>query len=441
MDRNGLGLHPGRGGNSAARAGSIRGPPRGAGQSFSTSGKSSCTGAGADRFRAGHPTDLQTVPVPNATGRRKPGPGCGCIHRSSFSRAASPDPQSRRTRATSACSCAGYWASTAKIRCRSTATRCRRRRSRCCGRGSIKARSCLARRPRARVRGQRATADPEHWSYVKPARPELPAVARTAWPRTPIDRFVLARLEREKLTPSPDAPKATLLRRVSLDLTGLPPSPAELDAFLADTTADAYDRVVDRLLASPRYGERWARPWLDLARYADTNGLRERQPAQHLEVSRLGDRRAQPRSAVRPVHDRADRRRHAAGCDRPAAEPRAEDRDRLPPQRDDQRGRRRRSRRVDVRSARGSREHDRDRVARQHASAARSATTTSTIPSARRTTSASSPSSPTRTTTAARSATARATSRAGSISRRRNRRRPASARRRSSTGSSWSSRR
>ncbi len=117
-----------------------------------------------------------------------------------------------------------------------------------------------------------ATADPEHWSYVKPSRPDLPAVARTAWPRTPLDRFVLARLEREKLSPSPEASKATLLRRVSLDLTGLPPTPAELDAFLADSTPDAYDRIVDRLLASPRYGERWARPWLDLARYADTNG-------------------------------------------------------------------------------------------------------------------------------------------------------------------------
>ncbi len=116
------------------------------------------------------------------------------------------------------------------------------------------------------------TADPEHWAYVKPTRPELPAVARTAWPRNALDRFVLARLEREKLAPSPEASKATLLRRVTLDLTGLPPSPAELDAFLADTAPDAYDRVVDRLLASPRYGERWARPWLDLARYADTNG-------------------------------------------------------------------------------------------------------------------------------------------------------------------------
>ena len=129
-----------------------------------------------------------------------------------------------------------------------------------------------ARRPRAPVRGQRATADPEHWSYVKPARPELPPSRARPGRATPIDRFVLARLEREKLPPSPDAPKATLLRRVTLDLTGLPPTPAELDAFLADTSPDAYDRVVDRLLASPHYGERWARPWLDLARYADTNG-------------------------------------------------------------------------------------------------------------------------------------------------------------------------
>ncbi len=118
----------------------------------------------------------------------------------------------------------------------------------------------------------RPAADPDHWAYIKPKRPELPAVGRTAWPRNAIDRYVLARLEREKLAPSPEASKSTLLRRVSLDLTGLPPSPAELDAFLADTAPDAYDRVVERLLASPRYGERWARPWLDLARYADTNG-------------------------------------------------------------------------------------------------------------------------------------------------------------------------
>ncbi|MGH9372062.1 MAG: PSD1 and planctomycete cytochrome C domain-containing protein, partial [Vicinamibacterales bacterium] len=112
----------------------------------------------------------------------------------------------------------------------------------------------------------------EHWSYVKPSRPELPPVANAAWVRDPIDRFVLARLEEEKLPPAPEAARATLLRRVTLDLVGLPPSPAELDAFLADRSPDAYEKVVDRLLASPHYGERWARPWLDLARYADTNG-------------------------------------------------------------------------------------------------------------------------------------------------------------------------
>ena len=118
-----------------------------------------------------------------------------------------------------------------------------------------------------------ATADVvEHWAYVKPARPALPAVSRQAWVRTPVDRFVLARLEHEKLSPSAEADRQTLLRRVTLDLTGLPPTPAEIDAFVADTAPGAYERVVDRLLASPRYGERWARPWLDLARYADTNG-------------------------------------------------------------------------------------------------------------------------------------------------------------------------
>jgi Protein of unknown function (DUF1553)/Protein of unknown function (DUF1549)/Planctomycete cytochrome C len=117
-----------------------------------------------------------------------------------------------------------------------------------------------------------ADATDEHWAYVKPSRPELPAVRTAGWVHNPIDRFVLARLEAEKLSPSAEAAKATLLKRVSLDLTGLPPAPGDLDAFLADTSRDAYERVVDRLLASPHYGERWARPWLDLARYADTNG-------------------------------------------------------------------------------------------------------------------------------------------------------------------------
>ena len=116
------------------------------------------------------------------------------------------------------------------------------------------------------------TPTPKHWAYTKPVRPEIPAVQRKEWMKTPIDAFVLARLEHEGLEPSPEAPREILLRRVTLDLTGLPPSPAEIDAFLADTSADAYEKVVDRLLASPHYGERWARPWLDLARYADTNG-------------------------------------------------------------------------------------------------------------------------------------------------------------------------
>jgi hypothetical protein len=118
-----------------------------------------------------------------------------------------------------------------------------------------------------------ASAPPQkHWAYVKPARPQPPAVKQRSWIRNPIDNFILARLEKEGLKPSPEAPKETLIRRVSLDLVGLPPSVEEVDEFLADTSPDAYEKLVDRLLASPHYGERWARPWLDLARYADTNG-------------------------------------------------------------------------------------------------------------------------------------------------------------------------
>ncbi len=112
----------------------------------------------------------------------------------------------------------------------------------------------------------------EHWAYVKPVQKPFPEVMDKNWPRNGIDAWVLARLEQEGLTPSPEADKPTLLRRVTLDLTGLPPTPAELDAFLADPSPDAYEKAVDRLLASPAYGEHHARYWLDLARYADTNG-------------------------------------------------------------------------------------------------------------------------------------------------------------------------
>ncbi|HTX34789.1 MAG TPA: DUF1553 domain-containing protein [Bryobacteraceae bacterium] len=111
-----------------------------------------------------------------------------------------------------------------------------------------------------------------HWAFVPPVRPALPAVRDEKWPRNPIDRFVLARLEREGLKPSPEADRATLLRRLSFDLTGLPPTTAEVDAFLADKSPDAYEKQVDRLLALPQYGERMASEWLDLARYADTHG-------------------------------------------------------------------------------------------------------------------------------------------------------------------------
>ena len=112
----------------------------------------------------------------------------------------------------------------------------------------------------------------KHWAFVAPVRAPLPEVKQKDWPRNAIDRFILARLEQEKIKPSPEADRVTLIRRVSLDLTGLPPAPAELDAFLGDVRPEAYERLVDGLLASPHYGERWGRHWLDVARYADSNG-------------------------------------------------------------------------------------------------------------------------------------------------------------------------
>jgi len=112
-----------------------------------------------------------------------------------------------------------------------------------------------------------------HWAYVAPVRPELPKVSDDTWAKNGIDRFILNRLDEEGFSPSPDSTRATLIRRAYLDLIGLPPTPAEVDAFLADPNENAYEAVVDRLLASPQFGERWARPWLDLARYADSHGF------------------------------------------------------------------------------------------------------------------------------------------------------------------------
>src|SRR5262249_14983489 len=111
-----------------------------------------------------------------------------------------------------------------------------------------------------------------HWAYVAPSRPPVPKVKEQSWLRNPIDNFVLERLEREGVKPSPEANKITLLRRVTFDLIGLPPTLAEVNAFLVDRTPDAYEKKVDQLLSSPHYGEKRAMPWLDLARYSDTHG-------------------------------------------------------------------------------------------------------------------------------------------------------------------------
>ena len=124
--------------------------------------------------------------------------------------------------------------------------------------------------PDAAVTGKRPGWD--HWAFQTPKRSEAPAVKQSAWVRNPIDNFILARLERENVKPSPEADRPTLLRRLSLDLTGLPPTPEEIQSFLADASPAAYEKAVDRLLASPHYGERWGRHWLDVARYADSDG-------------------------------------------------------------------------------------------------------------------------------------------------------------------------
>ena len=112
-----------------------------------------------------------------------------------------------------------------------------------------------------------------HWAFITPKKHELPAVKNPAWVRNPIDAYILARLEKAGLAPAPEADRRTLARRVTLDLTGLPPTPEEVEAFVADKRPDAYERLVDRLLASPGWGEHRGRYWLDAARYADTHGI------------------------------------------------------------------------------------------------------------------------------------------------------------------------
>ena len=112
-----------------------------------------------------------------------------------------------------------------------------------------------------------------HWSFIAPSRPALPKVKDSSWVRNPVDQFILARLEKEGLAPAPEADRHTLARRLSLDLVGLPPSPEVVDAFVNDTSPDAYDKLVDKLMKSEHWGEHRARYWLDAARYGDTHGM------------------------------------------------------------------------------------------------------------------------------------------------------------------------
>ena len=130
-----------------------------------------------------------------------------------------------------------------------------------------------AKGPAGEEGGPSAPKNRDHWSFQPILRPRIPEVKQNGWVRNPIDAFILARLEKEGYAPSPEAERATLIRRLSLDLLGLLPSVAEVDAFVADTSPQAYENLVDRLLESPHYGERWGRHWLDLARYADSNGF------------------------------------------------------------------------------------------------------------------------------------------------------------------------
>ena len=133
--------------------------------------------------------------------------------------------------------------------------------------------------PREATAAQKKWVDPnkKHWAWQPLSKPAVPEVKGDAWGKTPVDNFILAKLESKSLTPNPIADKRTLIRRATFDLVGLPPTPEEVEAFVKDESPDAFAKVVDRLLASPHYGERWGRHWLDVARYSDTKGMVRRQ--------------------------------------------------------------------------------------------------------------------------------------------------------------------
>src|SRR6266850_200861 len=128
--------------------------------------------------------------------------------------------------------------------------------------------------PRVATTAQKNWADSnkKHWAWQPLKKSAVPEPKDASWAKTPVDNFILARLDEKDLKPNPAADKRTLIRRATFDLIGLPPTPAEVDEFIADKSPDAFDHVVERLLDSPHYGERWARYWLDVARYADTKG-------------------------------------------------------------------------------------------------------------------------------------------------------------------------
>ncbi len=209
--------------------------------------------------------------------------------------------------------------------------------------------------------GAPAAAGSDHWAFRPVARPDGAAALKDrSWVRNPIDAFILARLEAERVEPSPEADRPTLIRRLSLDLLGLPPAPAEVEAFVNDASPDAYERLVDRLLASPHLrravGPALARPGPLRRQRRLREGLA---PPQRLALPRLGHRRPQPRPPVRPVHRRATGRRPA-----PRRRPPSQGRDRLPPQHADQPRGGRRPGGVPRRGGRRPRQHDRHRLAR-----------------------------------------------------------------------------
>jgi hypothetical protein len=171
-----------------------------------------------------------------------------------------------------------------------------------------------------------------HWAFEPVKAVPVPGIEQPKGKiENPIDAFVQAKLEKEGVAPSPEAEKAALIRRVSLDLTGLPPSVSDVDSFVADSTSTAFEKVVDRLLESPHFGERLAVPWLDLARYGDTSGYHNDSLRDMWLWREWVIKAFQCQHAFRSVHDRADRRRHVARCDRRSA-----NRERIPSQFDDE---------------------------------------------------------------------------------------------------------